>query len=614
MPAEDPAVIERRMYVDMHLNGVDDPEYTLADLRYMGGGGANAHRAATVGNNNAGNGYATSAQGAKADSAVPRTATTALARFLNRAKAGGTVKVVGIGDSVTAGTGATLGTNDFLTLVRNGLAARFPSATITHINRGLSGATVATHSIYGHTASALADAADLYIIAFGKNDTVTDAFGVPVQGYPLAQSMRGLEVMVREIRRKVPQADIILMSEPPNIASDAIGNANLRAWNAKARQISDAYGCEWVDAYAASTALGDYSSMLSDAVHPSVAGHALIANTILAHLPADTITTVSAPGRPGPDGGLYSVADIKVDSGYSGWVVLSGAPGAAQSGVWANSGTWSGSNPNVTTTPTDYAEFTFVGTEFALRMSTSLGDALVVDVQVDGVTTQSNLPMTTIASAFQPFVLLASGLTPLQHKVRVTLKSGTLRIYQAAWRAANMAQENMAPRQIAASRWLGSPNYIPATINPGAGAATVTPFFVPRIRSCTDIACEVTTLAEGATVELGIYGSDEFDQPLGLILSGGTVDASTTGFKSIALAMDARALQPGWYWLASLPLGGAPALRANNGAQPDQVSTSANTMANALNGYRATGLATLPARWTATLAVAASPRVVVKFN
>lgn len=49
MAAPDPAVIERQMYVDMHLNGVDDLSYSLADLRYMGGGGVNAHRAATAG-------------------------------------------------------------------------------------------------------------------------------------------------------------------------------------------------------------------------------------------------------------------------------------------------------------------------------------------------------------------------------------------------------------------------------------------------------------------------------------------------------------------------------------------------------------------------------------
>jgi len=47
MAAEDPAAIERRMYVDMHLSGIDDPSLSIAELRYMGGGGVNASRSAT---------------------------------------------------------------------------------------------------------------------------------------------------------------------------------------------------------------------------------------------------------------------------------------------------------------------------------------------------------------------------------------------------------------------------------------------------------------------------------------------------------------------------------------------------------------------------------------
>ncbi len=47
MAAENPQVIERRMYVDMLLNGVDDPSLTLAELRDKTGGGANVHRSVT---------------------------------------------------------------------------------------------------------------------------------------------------------------------------------------------------------------------------------------------------------------------------------------------------------------------------------------------------------------------------------------------------------------------------------------------------------------------------------------------------------------------------------------------------------------------------------------
>lgn len=50
MAAPDPAAVERKMYVDMHLNGVDDLSYTLAELRDMGGGGVNAHKAAKASN------------------------------------------------------------------------------------------------------------------------------------------------------------------------------------------------------------------------------------------------------------------------------------------------------------------------------------------------------------------------------------------------------------------------------------------------------------------------------------------------------------------------------------------------------------------------------------
>lgn len=46
MAAPDPAVVERQMYVDMYLNGVDDPSLTLAQLRDMGAGAVHAHKAA----------------------------------------------------------------------------------------------------------------------------------------------------------------------------------------------------------------------------------------------------------------------------------------------------------------------------------------------------------------------------------------------------------------------------------------------------------------------------------------------------------------------------------------------------------------------------------------
>lgn len=49
MAAPDPAVVERQMYVNNHLNGVDDPSLSIAQLRAYGAGSASVATAAKVG-------------------------------------------------------------------------------------------------------------------------------------------------------------------------------------------------------------------------------------------------------------------------------------------------------------------------------------------------------------------------------------------------------------------------------------------------------------------------------------------------------------------------------------------------------------------------------------
>lgn len=541
---------------------------------------------------------------------LDKLAVTAAARFLNRAKSGNAVKIVGVGDSVTAGTGATLGTNDYLTLVRNALAAQFPAATVTQSNRALSGSTVATNVINSYFANAITDAGDLYILMFGKNDTVADAYpGQPVQGYALAQSMRGLEVMIREIRRRVPKADIIIAAENPNTATDTTGNTNLRAWNLAAKNLADAYGCQWVDCYTAYTDKGSYSTYLSDAVHPSVAGHQLIADTIMAALPANPIQTVGAPGRPSADAGVYNVTTIDAASGLNGWNVVQ-ATGANRNGSWLNTGTWTGPNPYATSTATDYAEFKFQGTELMVRMSTASADALVLDITIDGVTT-SNQSMTVIASAFQPFVLIAKDLTATQHTVRLTLKSGTLKIYQAAWlNASQIVPATPTLRAYMSSRYYGQEPYSPTTNNPASGAAYIVPFFVPMTKGFNQVAVDVTNPQAGSTINIGLYGSGDGDQPFGLIADFGAVDSSTSGFKTLTIS---QLLTPGWYWLAYMALGATPPSVRSNAISHALVTSTSTSTISAFNGYLLTGQTALPQLWpTSTTAVGLAPRVLIR--
>jgi hypothetical protein len=226
------------------------------------------------------------------------------------------------------------------------------------------------------------------------------------------------------------------------------------------------------------------------------------------------ITEVAAAwgGRLGPNGGITAVTEVKTDTGFNGWVVRQ-APGADQNGVWVNSGSWSGSNPYVTTTATDYVESTFVGTEFALRVSTASGDALVVDVvAVDGVTTQTNLNMTTLPSTFQPFVVLAKGLTPLQHKVKVTVKTGTFNVYQAAWLSALIPQVLPAERRMLGARHYGQVPYAPDTGAPAAGTCTLVPVFIPRTHHQPDRLRhhDARGLEHRRAADLR---TDEYDQP-----------------------------------------------------------------------------------------------------
>jgi len=118
--------------------------------------------------------------------------------------------------------------------------------------------------------------------------------------------------------------------------------------------------------------------------------------------------------------------------------------------------------------------------------------------------------MTTVASTFQPFVLFASGLSiENTHKVRLTIKSGTMKCYQAAWLTSNVQATDPSPtiRRFVSGRYYGVEPYLPTTNNPAAGTGQVVPFWVPRAKTFDQIAVDVTTAVAASTIELGIYGA-----------------------------------------------------------------------------------------------------------
>jgi len=497
-----------------------------------------------------------------------------------------------------------------MTLVHNTLEARY-GCTLTFNNRAVSGYTMGTLGINGNIAAALADHADLYIISVGRNDCVADAaayVGLPVQGYHFNSSMRAIEVMIREVRRTSPQADILLHTENP--LSVYSSDADMRVYLLGLQRLAAAYGCEFTDGYAAFYAYGDYSGLMFDTTHPNAAGHALHATTIYAAFPA---TAALAPRTiPGfsTDGGLYTPETVDPTVGTFGWTVLN-APAVNGAGAWVNTGTWSGTNPTVTTTANDYAEFTFFGTELALSLSTAAADALVVDVTLDGAALWTNQSMTVLASTFQPYVIFTSARASGQHVLRITLKTGTMRLYHAAWLAGPpVVAATTGLRRMKAGRYYFNAHDSGSTAVTifAAGDCYAVPLWVPTTTTFDQIAVNCTTLAASSTLTLGLFRADDYDQPGQRILVTAPLDSSTTGAKTATIAVT---LTRGYYWLTVLALGGIPRVSATNQPTP-LVAPTGLSVTNPLCGFVATAQAATPTTWVATTGAMTVPLIALR--
>lgn len=113
------------------------------------------------------------------------------------------------------------------------------------------------------------------------------------------------------------------------------------------------------------------------------------------------------------------------------------------------------------------------------------------------------------------------------------------------------------------------------------------------------IACEVTTIGSaGAVIRLGIYrvGTDGF--PTTLVIDAGTVDAATTGVKTITIS---QVLTAGNYCLAACVQGApatAPAVRICSLASSMPQPTGTTYHRSCFTQYSVTGA--LPATFTTT--------------
>lgn len=356
-----------------------------------------------------------------------------LARVLAKMWRGQDVTVTAIGDSVLAGSTASIpGTNDVVSLVCTALASRY-SVTVTKRNRAVGGSTVAswrTSSTYW--TNAIADAADLYIISFGKNDIVADTGTAPTNrvGYPLEASLAHIEAMVRELRVRVPTSDILLMSENPYSSAYTSSNALLRKHGKGVERIARAYGCEWVDGYLAlaTSATGDsVPAYTTDGVHPNDAGYAAFYDAIMVRFPASW-----SPERAAQDGGvLFPAANPTTKKLWASPRQtrrsvrrITATAATAYAPKWMTSGSWSGSGPITSSSAAAYTYGVFLGSEVYLDVKLGAGQG-VATIWIDGSPVDSSVDLSTMTDGK---LLTYTGLGDGIHTWHVVVVSGSVTV------------------------------------------------------------------------------------------------------------------------------------------------------------------------------------------
>lgn len=201
-------------------------------------------------------------------SRVPR-----IAELLKTAKR--PVKVVCFGDSVTGLYYHTGGRRAYTEMVAIALKKGYPQAEITAINAGISGHTT-QQGLARIEKDVLAHKPDLVTVMFGLNDMVRG----PLDGY-----RKNLTEIIRRCRAIGAEVLLCTPNSVINTASRPI--TKLEKYVAVVHEVGKSEQVAVVDCYAAYEAVRakdamTWSLLMSDAIHPNMDGHKLIAEEIAA--------------------------------------------------------------------------------------------------------------------------------------------------------------------------------------------------------------------------------------------------------------------------------------------------------------------------------------------
>ena len=188
------------------------------------------------------------------------------------------VRIVCIGDSITGVYYHSGGLRAYPEMLQIALQKIHPQAQVTVRNAGISGDTT-TGGLKRLDRDVLAHKPHLVTIMFGMNDLVRT---------PMADFQNNLREIIRRCR--AIGAEVVLCTQNSIVESPQRPGAKLAEFTQAIRDIAKAESLPVADCFAAFEAVHardalEWNLLLSDPIHPNMAGHKLFAETI-----AQTIT------------------------------------------------------------------------------------------------------------------------------------------------------------------------------------------------------------------------------------------------------------------------------------------------------------------------------------
>jgi lysophospholipase L1-like esterase len=157
-----------------------------------------------------------------------------------RLAAGGAVKLVAYGDSITAGGDATKPELIFWRRWADGLQRQYPDARITAVN-GATGGDSTVQGLQRLQAKVLEERPDLVLIGFGMNDH-------NVGGVPIPQFEENLKQMITRIRSETAAEVVLFSAFPPN-PKWRFGTHRMADYAAATRRVAQDTACAYADVF-----------------------------------------------------------------------------------------------------------------------------------------------------------------------------------------------------------------------------------------------------------------------------------------------------------------------------------------------------------------------------